>query len=159
MIRFIAAIDSRNGIADEHGIPWQGRIPTDVKYYREKLKTGTILMGYGLYKELSDPYPGEINYVATLDKQEKLRAGFEPVYDAREFLEKHKTEDIWNAGGALLFQSTIDLADELYLTRLDQDFNCTKFFPDFEADFARVSQSDPHTENGITFVFEVWARK
>lgn len=155
MIRFIAAIDNRRGIADEHGIPWHGRIPTDVKYYHDKIRTGIILMGYGLYKELSKPYADGVNYVATTDRHVQLREGFEPVYDGREFL-KNAKGDVWNVGGAALFSSTIDLADELYLTQLEGDFRCTKFFPQYEHDFELVSKSEPITENGITFRFTVW---
>lgn len=158
MIRFIAAIDDKRGIADDHGIPWQGKLPTDVKYYRDKLKTGTVLMGYGMYKEVSKPYPGGINYVAAQGQMGGLRPGFKPVDDARKFLSEFKG-DIWNAGGAALFTSTLDLANELYLTRVQGDFNCTKFFPEFESDFELASSSEPITENGITFHFEVWRRK
>ncbi len=158
MIRFIAAIDSKRGIADDHGIPWQGRIPSDVKYYRQNIKDGIKLMGYGLYKELSKPMPEGINYVAIRNRAEKLKDGFESVYDARSFL-KNTQGEIWNLGGALLFESTFDMADELYLTRLNQDFHCTKFFPEFEQRFRRISSSKPKTEGGITFNFEVWRRK
>lgn len=159
MIRFIAALDSKRGIADEHGIPWQGKIPSDVHYYRKQLETtpGIMLMGYGLYKELSKPYPGGVNYVATRDESKKLRKGFEPVYDACKFL-KNVKGDAWNLGGAVLFQGTLNLADELYLTQLDGDFHCTKFFPEFKEDFALARQSNPITENGITFRFEIWKR-
>ncbi len=157
MIRFIAAIDSQRGIADDNGIPWQGKIPSDVKYYRAKVQSGgLILMGYGLYVELSKPYRGGINYVATQETQ--LKPGFEPVTDARAFI-TNANEDIWNLGGAGIFGSTFDLADELYLTRLNQDFHCTKFFPPFEKDFELASRSDPITENDITICFEVWRRK
>lgn len=158
MIRCIAALDEKRGIADEHGIPWQGKVPGDVAYYHDKIKSGTLLMGYGLYRELSKPYPGGVNYVATRETSEKLREGFSPVADAREFLQK-TGGDIWNLGGALLFASTLDLADELYLTRLAGDFHCTKFFPAFEDEFERFSQSEAVTENGVTYRFEVWRRK
>lgn len=160
VIRFIAALDNKRGIADEHGIPWQGRIPSDVHYYRKQLATrpGIMLMGYGLYKELSKPYPGSVNYVATRDKSRKLREGFKPVYDARQFL-KNAKGDAWNLGGAQLFNLTFDLADELCLTQLDGDFHCTKFFPEFKKDFVLTRQSNPITENGITFDFEIWRRR
>jgi dihydrofolate reductase len=158
MIRFIAAIDAKRGIADEHGLPWQGRLPTDVHYYHEKIKTGAILMGYGLYVELGKPYPGRINYVATANVDEPLRDGFEPVADAHRFLEQ-TTGDVWNLGGAILFTSTLDLADELYITKLEEDFNCTKFFPEYEQDFEMVSTSEPMEENGIHFRFTVYKRK
>lgn len=157
MIRLIAAIDEKRGIANDSGIPWLGRIPTDSKYYREKIADGSpILMGMGVYKELSHPYAGGQNYVASREQAE-LREGFLLVSDARAFLSEHP--DTWNVGGAMLFASTIDMADELYLTRLDGDFGCTKFFPEFEDNFELASSSEPITEDGITFHFEVWKRR
>ncbi len=158
MIRFIAAVDDQRGIANDHGIPWQGRVPTDVKYYHDNIKTGTILMGYGFYVELSKPYPGGINYVAVRHQIGPLRPGFAPVNDARAFLQNAKN-DVWNLGGAQLFASTIDLADELYITQLRANFNCTKFFPPFKDKFQMVSETKPITENGITYSFQVWRRK
>ncbi len=160
MIRFIAALDQKRGIANDHGIPWQGKVPTDVKYYHEKASHGILVMGYGLYKELSKPLKNDhdINYVATRDKDIELKPGFKVVSDARAFIEA-QTEDVWNLGGAMLFESTMDLADEVYLTQLDSDFKCTKFFPEYEKDFNLVTRSEPITENGITFCFEIWQRK
>jgi dihydrofolate reductase len=95
--------------------------------------------------------------VAFPDKEE-MRPGFEQVKDARTFLQ-NATEDIWVGGGAALFANTLDLADELNLTLIDQDFNCTKFFPGYEQDFELASESEPHEENGIRFKFTVWKRK
>lgn len=152
------AIDEKRGLADDHGIPWQGRIPTDVNYYRDKIaSSGVILMGYGLYKELSKPYRGGQNYVATSDPTAKLKDGFEVVTDARKFLQEAK-EDVWNTGGAALFASTLDLCDELYITQLHGDFKCTKFFPEFQDKFRKISESDSIAEGGISFTFQVWKK-
>lgn len=159
MIRAIVAIDENRGLADDHGIPWQGRIPTDVKYYRDKIKSGgTILMGLGLYKELKKPYEGGTNYVAIGDTDTPLMEGFEAVTDAREFL-KNAQGDVWHTGGAALFESTFDLIDELYITQLQASFECTKFFPEYKDKYQMVSESDPVTESDITFTFQVWKPK
>jgi dihydrofolate reductase len=157
MIRFIAAIDNKRGLADDHGIPWQGKLPTDVRYYHDKISSGTLLMGYGLYKELTKPYPGGVNSVAT-SRNEKLRAGFEQVTDARQFLQSAQA-DVWNLGGAGLYTSTLDMADELYLTHIDADFHCTKFFPDYEPAFELVSQGQSLEENGLHFTFNVYRKR
>lgn len=154
MIRFIAALDIERGIADDTGIPWKGKLPTDVAYYHGKIHSHNYLIGHATYEQHSKPLSGTPTFVATT-KTEKLRLGFIKVTDARKFL-TDQTEDIWVGGGAGLFASTFDLADELYLTRIDKDFSCTKFFPDFEKDFKLLSKSDTQTENGINFCFEVW---
>ena len=157
MIRFIAALDSKKGLANDKGIPWQGQLPTDVAYFRNKTLHGNVMMGYGWYQEQKLPLPERRNLVA-FDQQTELRPGFELVTDARTFLETTQ-DDIWVGGGAILFANTLDLADELYLTRLDKDFGCTKFFPEFENDFELANETEPQTENGITFTFQIWKRK
>ncbi len=157
MIRFIAAMDIKRGVANDHGIPWQGKLPTDVAYFRSKTTNGVVLMGYGTYVEFAQPLSKRRNYVATR-KTEPLRPGFEPVHDARELLMNTK-EDIWVIGGPTLFSATLDLANELYVTQLDQDFHSTKFFPEFKDKFDKISETKPQTENGITFSFQVWRHK
>lgn len=156
MIRFIAAIDEKRGIANDKGIPWLGKLPTDVKQYREHIHGSPIIMGLGHYLELNKPYPDSDNYVAAPADFE-LAPGFSLVTDAHAFLQEFEG-DIWNIGGAMLYESTLDLADELYLTRLQCDFGCTKFFPAFKDDFTPVDVTPQQVENGITFSFERWVR-
>lgn len=162
MIRFIVAIDEKRGFANEHGIPWLGKIPSDTEYYRAKVNDGSLMViGYGLYRELNDPYPGGINYVATRDVTEKLRDGFATIASPHTFVQQAKQagKNVWNLGGASVYDTTLDLADELYITQLEGEFGCTKFFPEFKDQFELKEQSEPITENGITFRFQTWTRK
>lgn len=154
MIKFIAAVDNKLGLATDKGIPW--KLPTDLKYYRQKTEGHEILMGHNTYVEFSKPMVNRNNYVFTRD--EKLeKPGFTPVHDIKQFVEEHP--DAWIIGGAGLFAQSIQFADELYLTHIEGDFHCTKFFPEYEKDFEQVSLSEPITENDITFRFAVYRRK
>lgn len=156
MIRFIAAIDEKRGIADDKGIPWD--LPTDRKYFRDQTKTGLVLMGYGTYIEFDKPMHHVPNYVASsVDRQ--LMPGFELVKDVPAFYKQHEGETINNIGGAGVFTSTLEYADELVLTLIHADFHCTKFFPPYEELFELISKEEPITENGITFHYENWKRK
>ena len=156
MIRAIAAIDNKRGMATDTGIPW--KLPSDGERFTTLTQDGIILMGYGTYKELTKPLHDKPNYVVTRDADEKLRDGFVPVVDTDKFFVTHD-DIIWDIGGPGLLAATIDHIDELYLTQIDSDFNCTKFFPEYENDFTRQSVSDEKTENGISFRFEIWHRK
>jgi len=158
MLRMIAALDSRRGIADEHGIPWQGKIPTDSKYFREQTQNGLILMGYGTYKEFDTPLHDRENYVVVHPDTEDLRPGFAPVSDATHFFEEHSRDIVWVIGGAALFATSLPLADELFLTQLESDFHCTKFFPEYADTFELERTLGSHKESDITFHFEVWQR-
>lgn len=115
-------------------------------------------MGIGTYREFTEPMHGRTNYVAT-HSQEQLLPGFERVEDVEAFLQAHKTELINDIGGAGLFASTLQYADELLITQIEADFHCTKFFPPYEADFKCIKRSDPVTENGVVFRFTTWVRK
>jgi dihydrofolate reductase len=154
MIRLIAAVDSKLGIADDNGVPW--KLSIDLKYFRSKTIGSNILMGFNTYKVLAGPLVGRNNFVLTHNKT--LREGFIPVHDLRHFLYQ-VPRDIWVVGGAQVFEQTLPYANELYLTRIDKDFNCTKFFPQFEDKFKRKSVSPRHFENGVHFTFEVWVKK
>lgn len=154
MIRLIAAIDAMRGLATDKGIPWH--LPTDLRYYRQTIKESTVILGYGTYVEYKKTVPGQHNFVVT-HRNEPLRDGFEPVHDLDSFLEQHQG-DIWVIGGASIFEQTLNIADELYLTRVEGNFSCTKFFPPFENEFALVEQSEIKSENNTSFQFEVWRR-
>lgn len=152
-MRMIAAIDSRRGIATDDGIPWT--LPADQRFFVETTKDGVILMGFNTFREFTSPMHGRVNYVATR-RSTPLGTGFVAVPDAAEFVCEHADERINNIGGAGLFRSTLALADELVLTRIEADFHCTKFFPPFEDHFVLATKSEPVEENGVRFTYETW---
>lgn len=155
MIRFIVAVDSKNGMADDHGIPWD--LPADKEYFRSKTIRSNVLMGYNTYTEFESPLPYRESYVVSKDSK-PLRKGFKKVSDVNEFINKTK-EDIWIIGGAKLFAEYYHLAKELYVTELQGDFKCTKFFPHYQKDFKAISKSELKTENNIPFRFVIYRRK
>lgn len=155
MIRAIVAVDSMLGIANEHGIPWD--LPTDKAYFRSKTEGSTIIMGQGFYNELEQPLPNRQNVVASKTLT-SVRPGFLLTKDAREFITSFDGE-IWVTGGAMLYESTLDLVEELYITQLNAAFDCTKFFPKFSDKFVLISESELITENDIIFTFQTWRKK
>jgi dihydrofolate reductase len=159
MIRLIAAIDVKRGLGDGHGIPWQGRLPSDAEYFRSQTAEGLIVMGFRTYEEFEHPLHDRTNYVTTRPGSELLRTGFRAVDDLQRFFAGHTGELVWIIGGARLYEESLAYADELYITQLDQDFHCTKFFPAFDGAFLLDPGAETHSENDISFRFERWRRK
>lgn len=151
MIRFIAAIDLMGGIATDDGIPWN--LPSDHEHYVKKVSKGRILMGYGTYLNHSRTLHGHTEYVATA-RSKPLREGFKRVSDVDSFLSESPLT--WVLGGSQLFSQYLDRADELHITQINGDFNCTKHFPSFEKKFTLVAKSPIKKENGTEFQYQVW---
>ena len=156
MIRLIAAVDSQRGIATDSGIPW--KLPGDTAYFREKTASGLIVMGRATYDEFAAPLHGGENYVLSTTTA-PLRDGFRVTTGLQQLGAAHPDEDIWVIGGATVYRETLGDADELLLTQVLKDFNCTKFFPPYEADFELQSRSADQHENGLTYRFETWQRR
>jgi dihydrofolate reductase len=153
MIRLIAALDSRRGIATDSGIPWS--LPGDSAYFRQKTLKGTIVMGRATYDEFAAPLHDRENFVLTRSDT-ALRDGFQPITRLDDVRQGRPDDDVWVLGGAAVYEETIASADELLLTQVDGDFHCTKFFPSYEADFALETRSEAHEEGGVTYRFEKW---
>ncbi len=152
-MRLIAAMDERRGIATDEGIPWT--LPSDQRFFVETTGSGLVLMGFRTYLEFDRPMHGRTNYIATR-RTGQLRPGFVAVPDVAAFVAEHAGERINNIGGAVLFATTLPLADELVLTRIRADFACTKFFPEFEEHFDLATRSEPVREADTEFVLETW---
>ncbi len=155
MIRLIAAIDSQRGIATDSGIPW--KLPGDTAYFHEKTASGTILMGWATYNEFGAPLHRRENFVLTTHSG-PLRTGFRSIASLDQLVADHPDEDIWVIGGATVYAETIGEAEQLLLTQVVGDFDCTKFFPPYQAEFQLAAQGDDCTEGGTTYRFETWQR-
>jgi len=155
-IRLIAAIDTQQGIATDSGIPW--KLAGDTAYFREMTSSGQILMGGTTYTEFAAPLHGRDNFVLT-SRPGPLRTGFLAIGSLGQLRAARPDEDIWVIGGAAVYAATIHDADELLITQVLADFNCTKFFPSYREEFALDSQGEDRREGEESYRFETWRHK
>jgi dihydrofolate reductase len=156
MIRLIAAIDSRRGIATDSGIPW--KLPGDTAYFHDKTATGLILMGRATYNEFAAPLHERDNFVLTAGNG-PLRPGFRPIGSLDQLVTENPHEDVWVIGGAAVYAETITEAGELLLTQVFGDFDCTKFFPPYQPEFRLATRSTDRQDGDTGYHFEVWRRR
>ena len=153
MIRLIAAIDQKRGIAKAGRQPWH--IPADEQYFKDQtLKFGArLLMGRKTFDVMKHALPDRTNYVLSHNRQ--AESGIVGVTDLDVFLQD-LTEDIWVIGGAAVYHQTIARADFLYLTHIESDFGCDQFFPDYAEQFELVDQSPPQHEDGLVHIYAIY---
>lgn len=154
MIKLIAAIDQKRGIAKTGTMPWY--IKADLRHFKELTTGHTVLMGHKTYETIGKPLPNRHNVVASHQFGLEID-GAEVTHDAADYL-RDARGDIWVIGGEELFEATMPRAQELYLTQIEADFDCDRFFPPYKDDFKLVHFGDWQTENDLKFRFEVWRR-
>lgn len=161
MIRLIAAIDDKRGIAKNGSMPW--KIPEDEQYFTDMTKTlgGNVLSGGATFREAYHEHPlkDRTNYILTRSYDQI--PGAIVVHDIAELLTEFEHKDLWVSGGAAVFAEVMAAgrADELYLTHIKGDFGCDRFFPEYERDYELVKESPMREQNGFKFTYAVYRRK
>jgi dihydrofolate reductase len=157
MISIIAAA-ALNGVIGAGGrIPWN--IPEDTAYFRNITYGGAVIMGRRTYDEIGRPLKGRLNIVVTSDKNYK-KDGIS-VADSLEkaigIAKSSGKENIFLCGGAGIYREGIDIADRIYLTVINKEYDGDVFFPDIiDTDFELVSSEKCPTAD---IVFNVYDRK
>jgi dihydrofolate reductase len=132
MLSIIVAMDLNNLIGRNNDMPWH--YPEDLKYFHNVTVNKTVLMGYNTFLSITNRIKGvlpkRISYVLTSRKE--LPYGATPVHDLSSFLSVHKDEEVFVIGGRQVYESTINLVDYLYVTRINKVFEGDVFFPAFD---------------------------
>lgn len=158
MIKMIVALDQKRGIGKKGFQPWY--IPKDEAYFsrQTKLHGGHVLVGSTTLKTFKGPLAERTNYVLTRGK-EPIK-GAVVVNDLDAFLKNQTEQGLWVIGGASVFEQVIKTGkvDELYITRIEADFGCDQFFPDYEGSFVLREQSETLEQNGFKFSYTIYDR-
>ncbi|MCB9771256.1 MAG: dihydrofolate reductase [Candidatus Omnitrophica bacterium] len=170
----IVAVDSKLGIGKSGGLPWH--LPADLKYFKMITtatslpeKINAVVMGRKTWESIPmqfRPLPKRLNVVISRQKNLPLPDNAihaQSLDGALSFLrnEESRLGEIFVIGGAQIFNEAIKnpYCQKIYLTRVESEFVCDTFFPDFHAQFSQVACSSPVLDEGVTLVFCQYERK
>lgn len=158
MISLIVAHDNNYVIGYENGMPWH--LPGDLKYFKEKTMGKPMIMGRKTFESIGRPLPGRRNIVITRDENYQAD-GIEVVTSLEGALDlAGDVPEIMIIGGEQIFRLSMDIADRLYITKINHSFNGDTYFPNYEQDFVQVSSMEPETApEGYTFQYQIFERK
>jgi dihydrofolate reductase len=134
-ISLIAAMSQNRVIGIGNHLPWN--LPEDLKHFRALTSNHVIVMGRKTYESIGKPLPNRENRVITRQENYSLRGArvfatledalSAPIQDAPGM----KTDEIFVIGGGEIYKQALPLADRIYLTVIDRDYEGDAFFPDF----------------------------
>ncbi len=162
-MNLIVAADNKWGIGRDGGL--LASIPTDMKYFKEHTLDKVVVMGRRTLESMPGKrgLPKRINYVLTTnpDYEAERCTVVNSEDELWQELSQYEPDDVFLIGGAALYNKFYKLCDRLYVTKMNADLNADTFIVNFDddPDFEVESESEPITENGITYRFVVYAKK
>ncbi len=136
----ISAIAENRAIGKNNQLLWH--IPEDFKHFKETTTGHAMIMGQKTFESIGKPLPNRTNIVLTNDKNFKVE-GVVISYSIPEALKKAEEtgeQEVFIIGGGSIYKQFIDLADKLYLTVVEGNFEADTFFPDY-SQFTKVKET------------------
>jgi dihydrofolate reductase len=128
IISLIAAMDKQRGLGKNNKLLCHS--PADLKYFKELTMGKPVIMGRKTYESIGRALPGRLNIVLS---QKMMSA---EVYVARSLSDAlsyaQEAPELMIIGGADLFNQALPLADTIYLTIIDENFDADVFFPELD---------------------------
>ncbi len=131
-ISLIAAVAENGVIGREGGLPW--RIPEDLKFFKATTLGKPVIMGRKTYESIGKPLPGRLNIVLTRDRVWHA-PGVTVAHDldaALRIAQDSGSDEAMIIGGADIYEMALPVANRIYLTRIQREFEGDALFPFFD---------------------------
>jgi dihydrofolate reductase len=173
LINLIAAISKNRGIGIDNKLPFSFK--TDMKHFakltkNQNNKLNAVIMGRNTWDSLPKYLNKRLNVVITsnptkLNKIEKKELQkpltFNNIEDALMCCEMTDIDEVWVIGGESIYKYFLekDLLDKLYITEINKEYVCDRFFPEIDESVWKVSRVFNFKENNITLSFKEYIKE
>jgi dihydrofolate reductase len=127
MINCLVAVDKNQGIGFQGHMPWP-RLKGDMDWFRRMTAGHIVIMGSTTYDSLGKPLPNRINVVISRNRE----LGDHTFSDCGAALDycdlEYPDKEIFIIGGSAVYEQYLDIIDRFYITEIDADYQCDKFF-------------------------------
>ncbi|HEB26545.1 MAG TPA: dihydrofolate reductase [Porticoccus sp.] len=171
-LSLIVAMAKNRAIGLNNTLPWH--LPEDLKYFKSVTMGKPIVMGRKTFDSIGRPLPGRLNIVITRNSEWKhpgvkiassIQQAMSIAEEQREAEQDEgegvsaEAQEVMVIGGEEIYRTAIDLADRLYITRVQATVQGDAFFPEYnEADWQEVSRQEPEAQGDTPYFFQVLER-
>lgn len=159
MISLLVAHDVNRVIGVDNEMPWH--IPEELAYFKEKTMGKAMIMGRKTFDSIGRVLPGRLNIIITReeDYQVENAAVVHNLQEAVKAAVAYNADEVMIIGGAQIFEQSMELADRLYITEIQNAYPGDVYFPQHGEAFALTSESPvQHAADGTTYVYKVYDR-
>lgn len=153
----IVAHDRNNGIGNNNSIPWYCK-PDLLNFKNLTIgnNNNAIIMGKNTWNSLPyKPLKNRTNIIisSTLEnKNENKYKVFNSIEAAVLFCNNANFEEVWIIGGENIYRDFLTkmYINSLYITYIDKEYICNKYFPQIQSNFKCINTKIIQTQNNET---------
>jgi dihydrofolate reductase len=151
IISLIAAMGHNRVIGKDNSLPW--KLSADMKRFKELTSGKPVIMGRKTFESIGKPLPNRTNIIITRDKDYKTESCV-VVHSVEEALKAAKgNKEIMIIGGEQIFKQFLPIANKMYLTFIDEDFEGDAYFPEYnKSEWKEVKKEEHNNELKYAFV-------
>jgi dihydrofolate reductase len=138
MIKIIVAISKNRIIGNNNQLIW--KLSSDLKRFKELTNGNPVVMGRKTYESIGRPLPNRRNIIITRNSEYEVE-GCEIVSSLEEAL-LLTNNNCFIIGGGEIYKQSLNIADKIYLTLVDKDFEGDTSFPELGKEWAKINQDD-----------------
>lgn len=159
-LSIIVAMARNRTIGVNNTLPW--RCPEDLKHFKALTMGHHMIMGRKTFDSIGKPLPGRTTVVVTRDKGLKI----EGCLIANSLQDAIKScagdAEAFIVGGADIYNQSLQLADTLYITEIQQDVEGDAHFPEFDRKLWQETAREVRTQETpqpLDYHFVTYCRK
>ena len=152
-ISIIVAMASNRVIGLNNKMPWH--LSADLKKFKKITMGSPVLMGRKTYESIGKPLPGRTNIIISRNPGYQ-QGGCLVINDLKTALKKacESAEEVFIIGGSELYKTMLPMADAIYLTLINREFQGDTFFPEIDwNDWSEVEREDIEDDPDAAFSY------
>lgn len=159
-ISIIVAIAKNNVIGKDNQLIWH--LPADLKHFKNLTTGHHIIMGRKTFESIGKPLPNRTSIIITRQKDYAFE-GCITAGSLEEALTKVKYDDeIFIIGGGEIYAQAMPVADKLYITKIEQEFEGDIVFPEISPEIWQLTEQvehEPDEKNRYNYSFCEYIKK
>ncbi len=152
MISIIAAIDKKRALGYQNKL--LVHLPEDLAHFKNITSGHPVIMGQNTYLSIGRALPNRVNIILSKDKNFQAQdcMVFDDLDKALEFAKGKDQDEVFFIGGASVYEQAIKLADKIYLTIIEAEYQADVWFPDY-SDFKIIKEEEHVNAQGLKYKF------
>ena len=143
MINIIVATSKNRVIGNDNSLIWN--LPDDLKNFKKLTSGNSIVMGRKTYESIGRPLPNRRNIIIT--RQENYEVDDCEVVGSLEEALLLCGSNCFIIGGGEIYKQSMNIADKIYLTLIDEEFEGDTYFPEIGEEWVEVIRENKNNED------------